>query len=80
MEGRQAPLDAMQSSLKACWINWAALLLFGLIMTILGVLAMIPMGLGFLVLGPVVTCAIWTAYAEIFPVPPVLAEPLATVS
>ncbi len=80
MEGRQAPLDAMQSSLKACWINWAALLLFGLIMTILGVLAMIPMGLGFLVLGPVVTCAIWTAYAEIFPAAPTMAEPLAVFS
>lgn len=80
MEGRQAPLTAMQASLRACWVNWAALLLFGLMVTILGVLAMIPMGLGFLVLGPVVTCAIWTAYAQIFPIAPELASPLATVS
>lgn len=80
MEGKEPPLQAMQASLKACWVNWAALLLFGLVMTILGALAMIPMGLGFLLLGPVATCAIWTAYAEIFPAGPALAEPLATVS
>jgi uncharacterized membrane protein len=80
MEARLSPLEAMRTSLRACWTNWAALLLFGLVVTVLGVLAMIPMGLGFLILGPVLTCAIWTAYAEIFPLAPVLAEPLGVVS
>ena len=69
MAEREPPLQAMQSSLKACLVNWAPLLLFGLIATILGFIAMIPMGLGFLILGPVLTGAVWTAYTEIFPVP-----------
>ncbi|MES1993038.1 MAG: BPSS1780 family membrane protein [Pseudomonadota bacterium] len=74
MEGRASPLTAMQDSLKACWVNWAALLLFSIVVTILSVLAMISMGLGFLVLGPVLTCAVWAAYAEIFPAEPALAQ------
>jgi len=74
MTEREPPLQAMQSSLKACLVNWAPLLLFGLIATILGFIAMIPMGLGFLVLGPMLTGAVWAAYAEIFPAPAATAE------
>jgi hypothetical protein len=29
---------------------------------------MIPMGLGFLILGPVLTGAVWAAYTDVFPV------------
>ncbi len=71
MEAREPPLQAMQTSLKAGLVNWAPLLLFGLIATILGVLAMLPMGLGFLILGPVLTGAVWAAYADVFPAPTV---------
>jgi uncharacterized membrane protein len=74
MEGREPPLQAMQASLRACWVNWAALLLFSIVVTILGVLAMIPMGLGFLILGPVLAGAVWSAYAQIFPVKQGLAQ------
>jgi uncharacterized membrane protein len=74
MEGREPPLQAMQASLRACWVNWAALLLFSIVVTILGVLAMIPMGLGFLILGPVLAGAVWSAYAQIFPVEQGLAQ------
>ncbi len=80
MEGREPPLQAMQASLRACWINWAALLLFSIVVAILGVLAMISMGLGFLILGPVLTGAVWSAYAEIFPVEQGLAPPPEPVS
>jgi uncharacterized membrane protein len=79
MTEREPPLQAMQSSLKACLVNWAPLLLFGLIATILGFIAMIPMGLGFLILGPVLTGAVWAAYAEIFPAPVTMEQvPVAT--
>lgn len=66
MDDQEPPLQAMQTSLKACLVNWVPLLLFGIIATILGALAMIPMGLGFLVLGPVLAGAVWAAYREVF--------------
>lgn len=66
MDEKAPPLQAMQDSLKACLVNWVPLLLFGIIATILGALAIIPMGLGFLVLGPVLAGAVWAAYREVF--------------
>lgn len=57
---------AAQDSIAACWINVLPLLVFGLIYLVLAVVAAIPLGLGFLILGPVTVCAVYASYREIF--------------
>lgn len=57
---------AAQDSVAACWINMLPLLVFGLIYLVLAVVAIIPFGLGFLVLGPVTVCAIYASYRDVF--------------
>jgi len=66
MLGRQNAWPALQSSVVACWINVLPLLVFGLIYIILAVVAAIPLGFGFLILGPVTVGAIYASYREIF--------------
>lgn len=57
---------AVQDSVAACWINILPLLVFGLIYLVLAIVAAIPFGLGFLILGPVTVCAIYASYQEVF--------------
>ncbi len=57
---------AMQDSIAASWINMAPLLVFGLIYLVLAIVAAIPFGLGFLILGPVTVGAIYTSYQDVF--------------
>lgn len=57
---------AAQDSIAACWINVLPLLVFGLIYLVLAVVAAIPLGLGFLILGPVTVCAVYASYREVF--------------
>jgi uncharacterized membrane protein len=57
---------AAQDSVAACWINMLPLLVFGLIYLVLAVVAAIPFGLGFLVLGPVTVCAVFASYQDVF--------------
>lgn len=57
---------AAQDSIAACWSNVLPLLVFGLIYLVLAVVAVIPFGLGFLILGPVTVCAIYASYREVF--------------
>jgi len=57
---------AVQDSIVACWTNALPLLVFGLIYLVLAVVAAIPLGLGFLVLGPVTVCAVYASYREVF--------------
>jgi uncharacterized membrane protein len=66
MLGRQNAWPAAQASIVACWINMLPFLVFGLIYIVLAVVAAIPFGLGFLILGPVTVCAIYASYREIF--------------
>lgn len=61
-----APVAAMQASFFACLKNIIPFLLYGVILLALAVLAAIPLGLGFLVLAPVVMASIYTAYRDIF--------------
>jgi len=63
------PVDAVKASLNACLVNWLPLLVFGLIYTVLSVLAAIPFMLGFLVLGPVTVAALYRSYREVFGAP-----------
>lgn len=66
MLGRQNTWPAVQASIMACWINILPFLVFGLIYILLAVIAAIPFGLGFLILGPVTICAIYASYREVF--------------
>ena len=57
---------AVQASLLGCWINMLPLLVFGLIYIVLAAVAMLPLGLGFLILGPVTACAAYISYRDVF--------------
>ena len=66
MLGRQDAWPAVQDSIAACWINMLPLLVFGLIGLVLAMIATIPFGLGFLILWPVMICAVYASYREVF--------------
>ncbi len=60
------PVDAMKASFMACLKNIVPFLLYGIILLVLCVVAAIPLGLGFLVLGPVAIASIYAGYRDIF--------------
>ena len=60
------PVDALRASFNACMKNLLVFLVYGLIVLILGFFAALPVGLGFLVLVPVVAGSIYVSYRDIF--------------
>lgn len=60
------PVDAMKASFYACLKNFVPFLLYGVIIVVLCIIAAIPFGLGFLVLGPVTIASIYTGYRDLF--------------
>lgn len=60
------PWSAIKLSLRGCLRNILPLLVFGIIAALLTVLAMLPLGLGMLVLGPVMLGAGYSSYLDIF--------------
>jgi hypothetical protein len=61
-----SPVAAIQQSFFACLKNVVPFLIYGIIMLVLSIVATIPLGLGWLVLGPVVIASIYTAYRDIY--------------
>jgi len=61
-----APFDAMKASFSACLKNFLPFLIYGVIGFVLCLIAAIPFGLGFLVLGPVLIGAGYASYMDIF--------------
>lgn len=59
-------IDAMKLSFRGCLRNIVPFLVYGVVAIILAIVATIPFGLGWLVLAPVLTAAIYAAYREIF--------------
>ncbi len=57
---------AMKSSFIACLKNFVPFLLYGVIGFLLAMLASIPFGLGWLVLGPVLAASLYTGYRDLF--------------
>jgi uncharacterized membrane protein len=57
---------ALKASFFACLRNWLPFLVYGLVLMVLGVAAALPAGLGYLVLIPVLTASVYTAYRDIF--------------
>jgi len=60
------PVDAMKLSFKACLSNVVPFLVYGLITMVLMLLAVIPLGLGLLVMIPTITASLYTSYKDIF--------------
>ncbi len=60
------PGAALKASFFACLKNFMPFLIYGLVLLLLGVLAAIPLGLGYLVLIPVVIASVYTGYRDIF--------------
>ena len=60
------PLDAMKASFTGCLKNIVPFLFYSIVLLVLCMLAVIPFGLGFLVLGPVIVASIYTGYRDIF--------------
>lgn len=64
---RRGAWPSVQYSLAACLQNLGAVILFFFAYLVLAFLAALPLGLGFLILIPVVMGAIYQAYQEVFP-------------
>ena len=62
----QGPWNAMVLSVKGSLKNILPFLLYGMLFMVFGILAMIPIGLGWLVLGPMIYISIYTAYKKIY--------------
>lgn len=61
-----SPVDAMKASFFACFRNFVPFLLYGLVMLVAAVVAVIPFGLGMLVWVPVAIASTYVAYRQIF--------------
>ena len=59
-------IEAMKESFSGCLRNIVPFLFYGVILMALSVVASIPVGLGWLVLGPVIAASIYTAYRDIY--------------
>ena len=67
--GGVGPWEAIRLSARAALHNIGALLVFSLLLVPFGILAMIPMGLGLLVLLPVLSGASYASFADVFGAP-----------
>ena len=61
-----APLDALKASFNACLKNTLPFLILGLIVLVLMFFAALPVGLGFLVLFPVLAGTLYASYQDVF--------------
>jgi hypothetical protein len=59
-------IQALKMSFEACLKNIVPFLLYGIVLFILAIVAVIPLGLGMLILGPVIYASIFVAYKDIF--------------
>ena len=59
-------IEAMKASFFGCLKNILPFLVYGILMFVLSIVATIPIGLGWLVLGPVLAASIYTAYRDIY--------------
>jgi uncharacterized membrane protein len=62
-------VQALAQSFRACLRNIVPFLLYGVLLTIIFLIAAIPLGLGLLVAVPVLIASVYTAYRDIFYAP-----------
>ena len=60
------PADAMRASFDAGAKNWLAMIIFGVFLVVALFFAMLPLGLGLLLLLPVFSGAVYASYRDIF--------------
>ncbi len=60
------PMAAMKASFTGCLRNFVPFLAYGVIGLLLGIVAVIPLGLGLLVYGPLLWGTMYTGYRDIF--------------
>ena len=61
-----APVAAVKESFVGCLKNVVPFLIYGIVLLVLGIVAAIPLGLGWLVLGPVAIASIYVSYRDIY--------------
>ncbi len=61
-----APLDALAMSFKGCLKNILPFLLYGVVFFVLGIIGMIPLGLGLLIVIPLMYISTYAAYRDIY--------------
>lgn len=59
-------MDAMKQSFSACLTNTLPFLVYGIVVSVLWIVASIPLFLGLLILLPVIFCSVYTSYKDIF--------------
>lgn len=62
----KSAVEAMQESFTGCLRNIVPFFVYGVVMLALSLLASIPLGLGWLVLGPVLAASLYTSYQDIY--------------
>jgi uncharacterized membrane protein len=62
----RGPVEAMKESFVGCLKNVVPFLVYGLIGLVFAILASIPVGLGWLLLGPVLIGSVYTSYRDIY--------------
>lgn len=61
-----SPVEALKLSFMACLVNILPFTLYGIVGLVLMILALIPLGLGMLILIPMITASVYIAWSEIF--------------
>jgi uncharacterized membrane protein len=59
-------VEAMKQSFSGCLRNIVPFLVYGIVGFVLAIVATIPIGLGWLVLGPVIAASVYTAYRDVY--------------
>jgi uncharacterized membrane protein len=60
------PLEAIKASFLGCLKNILPFLVYSIVVMVLGIVAAIPLGLGWLVLGPTLIASVYVSYRDIY--------------
>jgi hypothetical protein len=61
-----APMAAMRASFQGCLKNFMPFLIYGIVGLVLFIVALVPLGLGLLVFGPLIWGTMYVGYRDIF--------------
>ena len=63
---KMAPIEAIKESFLGCLKNILPFLVYSIVLMVLGIVASIPLGLGWLVLGPTLIASVYVSYRDIY--------------
>lgn len=61
-----APIEAIKESFLGCLKNILPFLVYSIVLMVLGIVASIPLGLGWLVLGPTLIASVYVSYRDVY--------------